>query len=595
MSVPPTPIQQLSAQVANQIAAGEVVERPASVVKELVENSLDAGARRVDVEIEQAGSKRIRVRDDGCGVRQQDLELALCRHATSKLVSAEELAHITSLGFRGEALASIGSIARLELVSRPHDADSAWSVRGDNSNPSLATPASHPPGTSVIVDDLFHNVPARRRFLRAERTEFLHIEQLLRGLALSRFDVGFSLTHNQRTVFRVPTAEDDPAREGRVLRLCGRAFVGMSLHLNYTSGAVSLNGWLARPTFSRSQRDLQFLFVNGRLVRDRLIGHALRQAYGEGLPAGRHPAYVLHLQIDPGLVDVNVHPTKHEVRFRDTRLVHDFLSHCIDDALHIARSDSAFGTIEQSSPSLSGETLVRHTTQVAETPTDYSSEVFGDAGGVAVHPGTLRSGVMRPVSNRNRHQSFSTSSYQDLRLVQLHGCYLLVAQNEETMLVDLGAARAWLVKQELTEMFASGQVVAQPLLIPARVELNEAAVDLLDTRTDEVASLGFDLTRSAPRCVLVRRIPALLGEMELASMLAGLAQVVAGMQPGSTPSAEQAEALVAACKFDSTAAMSQTELESIWRALQSRPQGLSPPRRVMAPVGAAQLAALLKN
>ena len=327
-------IRPLPPQLVNQIAAGEVVERPASVVKELVENSLDAGARRIQVDVARGGVGRIRVRDDGCGLEAEELPLALARHATSKVTSLDDLEAIGTLGFRGEALPSIASISRLTLTSCRPGAEHGWQLRPGEEAP---VPAPHPPGTTVEVRDLFYNTPARRKFLKSERTEFRHIEQLLRRLALARFEVGFDLEHNGRAVLNLPATTDDAGRERRLAELLGGAFVENCLALDHEAAGLRLQGWVAQPTFSRSQADMQYFYVNGRAVRDRLIAHAVRQAFQDVLHHGRHPAFVLYLSIDPRLVDVNVHPTKHEVRFRDSRLVHDFLYRTLDQALAAAR------------------------------------------------------------------------------------------------------------------------------------------------------------------------------------------------------------------------------------------------------------------
>ncbi|HES58663.1 MAG TPA: DNA mismatch repair endonuclease MutL, partial [Firmicutes bacterium] len=327
-------IQRLPSTLANQIAAGEVVERPASIVKELVENALDAGASRIEVQIRQGGLEQIQVSDDGYGIRAEELALAVSPHATSKIARLEDLENLASLGFRGEALASIGSVARLVIDSRFSGADEAWrlSLTGRDSSPEL-TPVAHPLGTTVCVSELFYNTPARRRFLRTERTEYRYIEDMLKRLALSRFEVGFSLRHNQREIFRLPPARTAAQQARRVERLCGKAFYSQSLAIDYTLDGLRLWGWLGRPEAARSQADLQYVYVNGRSVRDKLINHALRQAYQGLLYPGRHPAWLLYLELDPLKVDVNVHPTKHEVRFHQARQVHDFLAYALADAL----------------------------------------------------------------------------------------------------------------------------------------------------------------------------------------------------------------------------------------------------------------------
>ncbi|MFP4130484.1 MAG: DNA mismatch repair endonuclease MutL, partial [Halorhodospira sp.] len=326
-------IRPLPENLIDQIAAGEVVERPASVVKELVENSLDAGASRIDVQVERGGKQRIRVADDGAGMPAEELALALRRHATSKLAEPQELERIASLGFRGEALPSIAAVSRLTLASRAAGAERGYQIHCHGGALEEPTPAARPPGTTVTVDDLFFNTPGRRKFLRTERTELHHVQEVLRRLALSRLDVGFSLAHQGRRLWSVAPAASEAERHERLAALLGRAFADASVAVALEGAGLRLTGWLGLPTATRRQGDLQYLFVNGRLVRDRGAAHGIRQAYSDVLYRDRYPAYALYLAMDPGQVDVNVHPMKHEVRFRDARTVHDFLARRIADAL----------------------------------------------------------------------------------------------------------------------------------------------------------------------------------------------------------------------------------------------------------------------
>ena len=333
-------INLLSQRLANQIAAGEVVERPASVVKELMENSLDAGASRLEIEVEQGGTKLIKIKDDGLGIHKQDLELALSRHATSKISDLEDLENIASLGFRGEALASISSVSRLTMTSKSADDvesesdNSGWKVVAEGQEMTVKlSPAAHTRGTTVEVRDLFFNTPARKKFLKTEKTEFSRIDEILKRIALSRFDVQFSLTHNQRAIHKLLPAKSDQEKQRRVAMVCGPAFVESSVFVEMEAPGLRLWGWVSLPTFSRSQADLQYFYVNGRIIRDKLVTHAVKQAYRDVLFNGRHPAYVLYLELAPAAVDVNVHPTKHEVRFRDSRMVHDFLFSSLHKAL----------------------------------------------------------------------------------------------------------------------------------------------------------------------------------------------------------------------------------------------------------------------
>ena len=321
-----TKIQKLSPRLANQIAAGEVVERPASVVKELLENSIDAGANRVDVEVEAGGVKLMRIRDNGAGIAKDELPLALSRHATSKITELDDLEAVQTLGFRGEALASICSVSRLAMTSNDSEQPSGWKAVSEGREMAVnLEPAPHSQGTTVEVRDLFFNTPARRKFLRTEKTEFGRIDEVIKKLALSRFDVAFSLRHNNKTLFNMRPAENQLEQERRVTQICGPAFMEQAVYLDIERGGLRLWGWMGLPTFSRSQADLQFFFVNGRAIRDKVVTHAVRQAYQDVLYHGRHPAYVLFLELEPTDVDVNVHPTKYEVRFRDSRTVHGFI------------------------------------------------------------------------------------------------------------------------------------------------------------------------------------------------------------------------------------------------------------------------------
>ena len=334
-------IHPLPPQLINQIAAGEVIERPASVVKELIENSLDAKAQQIGLDIERGGTRLIRIRDDGCGINEKDLVLALSRHATSKIATLEQLERVSSMGFRGEALPSISSVSRLSLISREQGATSAWRIFADGTENGFDyKPDSHPQGTTVEVYDLFYNTPARRKFLRTEKTEFSHIEQIVKRMALSRYDIGFALHHNQRETLSLKPAISDIDKENRIASLCGSAFLENALSIEFELSGLRLWGWVGLPTFSRSQSDMQFFYVNGRLVRDKLVSHAIRQAYRDVLFHGRHPVFVLYLELDPILVDVNAHPAKLEVRFRDNRLVHDFLYKALQRSIASVRPGS---------------------------------------------------------------------------------------------------------------------------------------------------------------------------------------------------------------------------------------------------------------
>ncbi|MGL4984112.1 MAG: DNA mismatch repair endonuclease MutL, partial [Plesiomonas sp.] len=334
-------IQILPAQLANQIAAGEVVERPSSVVKELVENSLDAGATRIDIDIDKGGAQLIRIRDDGCGINKTDLALALARHATSKISSLDDLEAIVSLGFRGEALASISSVSRLLMTSRTADQPEAWQAYAEGRDMQVTVkPAAHPVGTTLEVRDLFYNTPARRKFLRTEKTEFTHIDEVVRRIALARFDVSFTLRHNGKMVRQYRAAATQEQKERRLAGICGPAFLQHAVAVEWQHAELTISGWVCSAQGSRQQNDMAYSYVNGRMMRDKLINHAIRQAYQTLLQEAEYPAFVLYLTLAPNQVDVNVHPAKHEVRFHQARLVHDFiyqavltaLQHTVDEA-----------------------------------------------------------------------------------------------------------------------------------------------------------------------------------------------------------------------------------------------------------------------
>ncbi|EOY2076569.1 DNA mismatch repair endonuclease MutL [Vibrio alginolyticus] len=348
-------IKILPARLANQIAAGEVVERPASVIKELVENSLDSGATRIDIDIEKGGAKLIRVRDNGKGIAKDELGLALSRHATSKIHTLDDLEAIMSLGFRGEALASISSVSRLTLTSRPAAQEEAWSAYSEGRDMQVKLkPAAHPIGTTVEVLDLFFNTPARRKFLRTEKTEFAHIDELLKRIALSRFDVTINVRHNGKIIRQYRAAKNQLQTEKRIAAVCGNAFVRHMLRIELEHQGLNLHGWITTPEGARQQSDLQYCYVNGRMMRDKLINHAIRQSYEMSLKPDQFAAYVLFIELDPHQVDVNVHPAKHEVRFHQARLVHDFIYQALTDALSQSAvidkpqvNESAFHRVEQ--------------------------------------------------------------------------------------------------------------------------------------------------------------------------------------------------------------------------------------------------------
>ncbi|MES3009008.1 MAG: DNA mismatch repair endonuclease MutL [Pseudomonadota bacterium] len=531
-----TRIALLSQRLANQIAAGEVVERPASVVKELLENCLDAGADRVEIDIEQGGSKLIRIRDNGAGIVKDDLGLALSRHATSKIANLDDLENIASLGFRGEALASICSVSRLELISRAQVAtdDTAWRVEAEGQEMSTAvSPAAHPQGTTVEVRDLFFNTPARKKFLRTEKTEFDRLEEVVKRLALSRFDVAFSLRHNQRVIQHLHAALSEQEQQRRVALVCGPAFVENSIHIDIEASGLRLWGWVSLPTFSRSQADLQYFYVNGRIIRDKLVSHAVKQAYQDVLFHGRHPAFVLYLELQPSLVDVNVHPTKHEVRFRDSRLVHDFLFRALHKALAGVRPQDRLGTETgrlTDSEIAAGGTFV---TRGAETTGDFAgqerisfaqpsaAQSYSQAGsfsasGSAYGGGSSYAGqvsqqrVAEQIASYARLQNDSDVPPLGFAIAQLHGIYILAQNAQGLIIVDMHAAHERITYEHMKSACQSEGIKAQPLLVPLSIAVSQAEADCAEQQADALLALGVGIERVAAESIVIRQIPAIL-------------------------------------------------------------------------------------
>ncbi|MFO7602189.1 MAG: DNA mismatch repair endonuclease MutL [Gammaproteobacteria bacterium] len=521
-------IRILPEQLANQIAAGEVVERPASVVKELMENSLDAGATQIDVEIEAGGLKKILVRDNGCGIAQAQLPLALCRHATSKIASIDDLQAIDSLGFRGEALASIGSVSRLQLISRCAGADSAWCLATRPGVDQIIEPIAHPPGTSVDVGDLFYNTPARRKFLRAERTEFRHLDEVFRRMALGRFDVGFQLKHNQRYVHQLRPAVDNEARLRRLHKLFGKAFVQQGSYVQMQASGLRVWGWLSRPDYLRSQTDQQYFYVNGRIIRDRMINHAIRQAYQPWLYPGRQAAYVLHLELDEALVDVNVHPTKHEVRFRESRLVHDFIYTVVSGAL---APTTATPAALQPAPVASRDAAAppAATPQVREAVNPY-----GHLRGLTTETHEPTPLGMFLGALANRFWLFAPQAEQ-------------AEQAEGLLVLDLPAAREQVYLQRLRNTDAP--LSRQPVLVPMNLSLTPAQFSVLTDYHEQFEAWGIDVRITGPQSAMVFHLPGLLRGVDAEPLLLDLLMQWTESLPGEQSQRQQQLATLAARHF----------------------------------------------
>ncbi len=513
-------IQLLPPQLVNQIAAGEVIERPASVVKELLENSLDAGARSLEIDVEQGGKQLIRVRDDGAGVSRDDLALALSRHATSKIRTLEDLERVTSMGFRGEALPSISSVSRLRLISRAQDADGAWEIEADGREQGMEPrPAAHPAGTTVEVRELFYNTPARRKFLRTDKTEFGHLENVVKRLALSRFDTAFHLRHNRRAIASLNPAVDDGARDRRVADLCGGEFVAHSVRIDHQAVGLRLWGWIALPTFSRAQQDMQYFFVNGRMVRDRLLAHGLRQAYQDVLYHGRHPAYVVYLELDPQLVDVNAHPAKYEVRFRESRMVHDFLFRTVQRALAeirpgthqpaaIAAPPAQPGTSSTSAPFTAPSRTHQRpmALQIAEQLAAYGT--LHDAPAIAQEPAA---GVSFDPDTDVPPLGFA--------IAQLHGIYVLAENRAGLVIIDMHAAHERITYERLKRAHTGDGIRGQPLLVPQSIQVSLREADAAEQFAATFTELGFEIDRQGPESLLIRQMPTLLREADAATLV----------------------------------------------------------------------------
>ncbi|MEE9337643.1 MAG: DNA mismatch repair endonuclease MutL [Methylococcaceae bacterium] len=515
-------IHSLPTQLVNQIAAGEVVERPSSVVKELVENCFDAGATQIIIDIEQGGIRIIKIRDNGCGIYKEDLPLALSRHATSKIASLQDLEHVSSMGFRGEALPSISSVAKLTLISRTSDEECAWKVSADGSETDFdPQPDPHPAGTTIDVRDLFYNTPARRKFLKTEKTEFSHIENLIKKMALSRFDIGFTLNHNLREVINLKPVESESDKEKRIASICGSSFIENSIKIDFEASGLQLSGWVGLPTFSRSQQDMQFFYVNGRLIKDRLVTHAVKQAYQDVLFHGRHPVYVLYLTLDPALVDVNAHPAKLEVRFREGRLVHDFLYR----ALHRSLADVRPGDQDAGSTKIEEFTPIQSNREEAPIPLknrSYSSNASPSIQSslpmhVAEEIQAYASLYPKQENNSEKdlNQSIENVDQQEhplgYAIAHLHSIFVLSETKKGIILVDAHAAHERVSYERLKKQYHAGNVPGQPLLLPLKIQVSNAEADLVEQEQGFFTGLGFEINRSGPETIVLRSTPALLG------------------------------------------------------------------------------------
>lgn len=528
-------IQQLPIELANQIAAGEVVERPSSVVKELVENALDAGADELVLDIEKGGSKRIRIRDNGCGIAHSELTLALSRHATSKIQSLEDLEHIGSLGFRGEALASISSVSRLRLTSKPFNQDEAWQAWTEGRDMQVnVEPAAHPNGTTIDIQDLFFNTPARRKFLRTEKTEFSHIDDVIKRIALSRFDVAFQLTHNGKTLRRYPKASSDKQKLQRVAKICGGQFAEQAYQLKSPEGDYQLDGWMVAPEHCRYQGDVQHFFVNGRMMRDKLLAHAVRQAYEKYLAADRVPTYILYFELPAEQVDVNVHPAKHEVRFHYQRQVHDFI---LTQVERVLRSLSNMATDEpvndgavtyhqehnervplhqyQNTDSAS----MRESSRYSTSPRKAMTSLLPNAAGAQ----TAGTGAASQLLVTSREEV--TADRDNWRLLSLfNGHQALVKQSNSLAWLNVKQVHSQCVQQKLAQQVSEG-LSGQPLLVPVTLSTKEFQTPISHWPEQQLNRLGVMYYRQKDT-VVIEQMPEMLRKGNVAVLFQQLLGLV---------------------------------------------------------------------
>ncbi|MCY4471411.1 MAG: DNA mismatch repair endonuclease MutL [Kistimonas sp.] len=540
-------IQLLSPRLANQIAAGEVVERPAAVVKELLENSIDAEADRIDLDTEGGGTRLIRIRDNGYGISKDELRLALARHATSKIQALEDLEAVASLGFRGEALASVSAVSRLTLTSCVEGQESGWSVFAQGREmETVLSPSPHPRGTTVEMRDLFFNTPARRKFLRTEKTEFGHLEEVFRRIALSHYEISFNLRHNQRTTYQLRSVDSRAGQESRIAALLGSEFLDNAVLIDREASNLHLWGWVGLATFSRAQADWQYFYVNGRIVKDRLIAHAVRQAYRDVLYHGRHPVFVLYLSLDPTLVDVNVHPSKNEIRFRDGRNVHNFIFSTLNKALADVRPSPQAGPaspIAENSVDKQREPYLQSSlySHAASSPEPEPGALYAGASNVGnpcrvhipaaaqkcawqQHLDEPQSGYS-PLEKSVLHSSPSQNSDippLGFAIAQLKGIYILAENKEGLIVVDMHAAHERITYERMKKDWHGEGITTQPLLVPETLSVSRAQADAAEENQELIRKLGLVLEPMGPESLVVRSAPALLRGARLSEIVARL-------------------------------------------------------------------------
>jgi len=549
-------IEQLPSYLADQIAAGEVVERPASVVKELLENALDSGANQIEILIEEGGEKSIVVIDNGHGIPKEELILAVSRHATSKIKTGADLASVATLGFRGEALASISSVSRFEIISRHQDESAAWKLYAEGEGHwSEAQPSAGRVGTRISVNDLFFNTPARKKFLRAARTEFSKIDQLVKSVMLSRPNVGFKLVHNQKVVRQVHAVTDQPSLQKRLSQLMGSSFVEQSLAITFESQDIKLSGWVGLPTFNRSQTDMQYVFVNGRIVRDRLLSYAVKQAYADVIYHGRHPAYLLFIEMPHDLVDVNVHPAKYEVRFANGRLVYDFLRRSVRDAvakpvvsekgtgasLESVMADGSLSSSNTSSqnpyslyrPGFAQQNIsVQDSISFQAPVNEIQSASMGGGGSYNAQLADViqqrrQGGDLFSMAVSEGQSNYDSSNQQyDANMpmlgfakAQLHGVFILAENQSGMVLVDMHAAHERVVYERFKQQWQKDRLISQPLLVPMALTFEQSYISVWQEHEKLFEQLGFAMEELGPEQLKVTAVPALLVKSDIPGLV----------------------------------------------------------------------------
>ena len=515
-------IQKLPDLLVDQIAAGEVIERPASVVKELIENSIDAGATRITVEIEQGGKKLIRVTDNGFGLNQQDMELSIQRHATSKIHNLEDLESLHSLGFRGEALPSIVSICRFSLISKTEESSHAYQLNCSGGKCDGIKPAQHTTGTTIEVRDLFYNTPARRRFLKTDKTEFLRIDELIKNISLSRFDIGFTLIHNGKIVRISQGGENQNLKKARISQLCGIEFFDNSFYIDENRHGMRLYGWVAKPSWNRASADRQFFYINGRMIKDKLIGHAVRQAYQDVLFHGRFPAFILYFDLNPALVDVNVHPTKHEVRFRESQQVHGFIFGSLNHALSQTRPGSELNSTNSlgfNTANLPQIDYSKMQSSMSFNPSgSYGSPRVAETGGSYLKT-IAEAGMQLPDFENTRTESSEDIPPLGFAKAQLHGVFIVAENKQGMVIVDMHAAHERITYEWMKNSMQESEIRSQSLLVPIAMSVSERETHAVEEYSEWFQKLGFEIQSASKESIIIRKVPSILIKTDIEELI----------------------------------------------------------------------------